>query len=163
MVFYVIISWVNIQKLENLLQFNTSWLASLRTWYYFELCFSFSCSGYDFTLTKKNSILNYYSNVSGKKFTAGNGRGEGNDWRTPLYGPEILENAYSPVRNWKKNFWTNFTTHFTLFGSNFFRVWPKKDSLLHSIFLFMDLNNFHQPTPVIKTLPSHYNFELEKR
>ena len=25
--------WVNGQKYENLLQFNTSWLASLRTWY----------------------------------------------------------------------------------------------------------------------------------
>ena len=28
---------------QNLLQFNTGWLASLRTWYYFRLCFSFSC------------------------------------------------------------------------------------------------------------------------
>ena len=32
---------------ENLLQFNTSWLTSLKTWHFFRLCFSFSCSGYD--------------------------------------------------------------------------------------------------------------------
>ena len=30
---------------------NTSWLASLRRQCYFRLCFSFSCSGYDLTLT----------------------------------------------------------------------------------------------------------------
>ena len=36
-------------KNDNLLQFNTSWLASLRTWHYPRLCFSFSCSGYDLT------------------------------------------------------------------------------------------------------------------
>ena len=29
--------------------------------YYFRLCFSFSCSGYDLTLTKKNNTLNCYS------------------------------------------------------------------------------------------------------
>ena len=34
-------------KIDNFLQFNTSWLASLRKWYYFRLCFSFSCFGYD--------------------------------------------------------------------------------------------------------------------
>ena len=45
---------------ENLLQFNTSWLASLRTWYYFRLCFSFSCSGYDLTLIKKSHTRNCY-------------------------------------------------------------------------------------------------------
>ena len=52
-VFCVITSWVNCWKYENLLQFNTSWLASLRTWLYFRHCFSFSCSGYDFMLIKK--------------------------------------------------------------------------------------------------------------
>ena len=55
------ISWVNDWNNENLLQFNTSWLAFLRTWYYFRLCFSFSCSGYDLTLIKKSHTLNYYS------------------------------------------------------------------------------------------------------
>ena len=38
-VFCVIVSWVNCRKYENLLQFNTSWFAFLRTWYYFRLCF----------------------------------------------------------------------------------------------------------------------------
>ena len=38
------------------LQSNTSWLTSLETWYYFRLCFSFSCSGYDVTLIKKAHI-----------------------------------------------------------------------------------------------------------
>ena len=55
------ISWVNSQKYENLLQFNTSWLISLRSWYYFRLCFSFSCSGHDLTLIKKSQAVNYYS------------------------------------------------------------------------------------------------------
>ena len=40
---------------------NNSWLVSLKTWYYFRLCFSFSCSGYDFTLTNKSHTLNCYS------------------------------------------------------------------------------------------------------
>ena len=40
MVFCVMISWVNGRKCENLLQFKTSGLASLRTWYYFRLNFS---------------------------------------------------------------------------------------------------------------------------
>ena len=31
------------------------------TWDYFRLCFSFSCSGYDFTLIKKSRTLNCYS------------------------------------------------------------------------------------------------------
>ena len=53
-VFCVIISWVNGQKCENLLQFNTSWLASLRTWYYFRLYFSFNRSDFDLTLIKKS-------------------------------------------------------------------------------------------------------------
>ena len=52
--FCVMISWVNGPKCENLLQFNTSWLESPRTWYYFKLCFSFSCSSYDLTLIKKS-------------------------------------------------------------------------------------------------------------
>ena len=37
-VFYVMISWVVGQKYENQLQFNISWLVSLRQWYYFRLC-----------------------------------------------------------------------------------------------------------------------------
>ena len=40
----------------KLLQFNTRSLASLRTWHYSRLCFSFSCSGYGFTLIKKRRI-----------------------------------------------------------------------------------------------------------
>ena len=57
-VFFVIISWVNGQKYENLLQFSASWLASLRTWNYSRLWFSFSCSGYDLTLIKTSLTLN---------------------------------------------------------------------------------------------------------
>ena len=37
-----------------------SWLASLRTWYYYRLCFSFSCSGYGLVLIKESHTLNYY-------------------------------------------------------------------------------------------------------
>ena len=33
--------------------FHTDWFPSLRMWYYFRLCFSFSCSGYKFTVIKK--------------------------------------------------------------------------------------------------------------
>ena len=47
------------EKISSL--FNTSWLASLRTRYYFRLCFSFSCSGYDLTFITKSRTLNYYS------------------------------------------------------------------------------------------------------
>ena len=60
LVLCVMIPWVNDQKYDSLLQFNTSWLASLRTWYYFRLYFSFSCSGCDLTLIKKTHILNCY-------------------------------------------------------------------------------------------------------
>ena len=49
------------QKYENLMQFNTSWLASLATWCYFRLCFTFICSDYGLTLIKKNHTLNCYS------------------------------------------------------------------------------------------------------
>ena len=56
----VMIPWVNGQKYGNLLQFNASRLASLETWYYFRLCFSFSCSGYDLTLIKKSHTRNCY-------------------------------------------------------------------------------------------------------
>ena len=38
-IFCVIVSLVNCRKYENLLQFNTSRLAFLRTWYYFRLFF----------------------------------------------------------------------------------------------------------------------------
>ena len=60
-VFCVMISWVSGWKYENILKFNTSWLTSLRIWYYFRLCFSFSCSGYDLTIIKKSHTLNWYS------------------------------------------------------------------------------------------------------
>ena len=53
-------SWVNSQKYENLLQFDTSWLASLKKWHYFRLCFTFSWSGYDLTLIKTSDPLNCY-------------------------------------------------------------------------------------------------------
>ena len=36
-------------------------LAIYYSMYYFRLCFSFSCSGYDLTLTKKSNTLNCYS------------------------------------------------------------------------------------------------------
>ena len=36
-------------------------LASLRTWYYFRLCLSFSCSSYDLILIKKSHASNFYS------------------------------------------------------------------------------------------------------
>ena len=49
------------QKYEIRLQFNISWLASVRTWYYLRLFFSFSCSGYDLTLIIKSHISNCYS------------------------------------------------------------------------------------------------------
>ena len=55
------VSWVNGRKHENLSKLNTSWLTSIRTWYYFKLCFSFSCSGYDLILIKKSHTLNCYS------------------------------------------------------------------------------------------------------
>ena len=54
------ISWVNGRKYENLLQFYFSWLSALRTWYYFGLCFSFSCFFFDLTLIKKSHTLNCY-------------------------------------------------------------------------------------------------------
>ena len=57
----VMISWVNGRKYENLLQFYFSWLPALRTWYYFRLCFSFSCFVFDLTLIKKSHTLNCYS------------------------------------------------------------------------------------------------------
>ena len=56
----VMISWVNGRKYENLLQFYFSWLSALRTWYYFGLCFSFSCFFFDLTLIKKSHTLNCY-------------------------------------------------------------------------------------------------------
>ena len=48
------------RKYEILLQFNTSSLASLGTWYYLRLFSSFNCSAYDLTLIIKSHILNYY-------------------------------------------------------------------------------------------------------
>ena len=61
LVFCVKKPWVNGRKYDSLSQFNISWLAALRTWYYFGLRFSFSCSGYDLTLIKKSHTLNCYS------------------------------------------------------------------------------------------------------
>ena len=61
LVLCVMIPCVNSQKYDNLLQFNTNWLASLGTWYYFRLCFSFSCSGHGLTWIKKCPTLNCYS------------------------------------------------------------------------------------------------------
>ena len=52
---------VNCQEYDNLLQFNTSWLASPGTKYYFSFCFSFSSSDYDLSLIKKSHTLNCYS------------------------------------------------------------------------------------------------------
>ena len=37
LVFCVMIPWVNSREYDSFLQFNTSWLASLGTWYYFRL------------------------------------------------------------------------------------------------------------------------------
>ena len=54
------ILWANDRKYENLLQFNTSWLASLRTGYCIRLCFNFSCSCFDLTLIKNSHTLNCY-------------------------------------------------------------------------------------------------------
>ena len=63
LVFCVMIPWVNGPKCDNLLQFNTSCLGSLGTWYYFRLCFSFSYSGYDLTLIKMTHKINRYSSL----------------------------------------------------------------------------------------------------
>ena len=59
--FCVMIPWVNGRKYVSFLYFNTSWLPSQRTWYYFRFRFSLSCSGYDLTLIKKSHTLNWYS------------------------------------------------------------------------------------------------------
>ena len=56
-VFTVVISWVSCRKYENLPQFNADWLASLKTWYYFRLCFSSNCSGFDLTVIKPVSHI----------------------------------------------------------------------------------------------------------
>ena len=55
--FCIVISWEDVRKYKNLAQFNTDWLASLRTWYYF----SFSRSGYDLTVIKSRQTWNCYS------------------------------------------------------------------------------------------------------
>ena len=67
MVFCVGISWVNDQKYENIQQFHTDWLASLRRWYYFRLCFSFSCSA----ISHKDywDALYFHQKVLKKRFT----------------------------------------------------------------------------------------------
>ena len=61
LVFFVLTPWVKGRKYDNLLQFNTSWLAPLGTWYYFRFCFSCSSSDYDLTLIKKIHAFHYYS------------------------------------------------------------------------------------------------------
>ena len=48
---------MNSQKYENILHFNTSWLASLRPWYILDFVLS---SGYGLTLVKKSHTLNFY-------------------------------------------------------------------------------------------------------
>ena len=48
-------------KYENLLKLDTSWLASLITWYYFRLSFSFICSDYDLILIQKSHPLKLLS------------------------------------------------------------------------------------------------------
>ena len=58
--FFVMISWVDGWKYENILQYNISFLVFLGTWYYFRLCFSFSYSGYDLALIKESHTLNCY-------------------------------------------------------------------------------------------------------
>ena len=53
----------SLSDMENLLQFNTSWLVSVRTWSYFRLFFSFSYSSYDLEepiLNMKSHTLNWY-------------------------------------------------------------------------------------------------------
>ena len=60
-IYCVMISWVNGRKYENLLQFNNGWLASLRTWYYFILCFSSSWFGYYLTLIRNSHNITCYS------------------------------------------------------------------------------------------------------
>ena len=62
-VFYVLISWENDQKNENIPQFNTVWLASLRARCCFRLSFGLSNSGYGFTVIKKNHILNCHLRI----------------------------------------------------------------------------------------------------
>ena len=47
-------------KYENLLKLDTRWLASLITWYYFRLCFSFICPDYDLILIQESHPLNCY-------------------------------------------------------------------------------------------------------
>ena len=67
-VFYVMMSWRNSRKYENLLQNSTSWLTSLRMWSYFRLCFSFSCSGYDFTVLGSVVLAMTYKNLQTKTY-----------------------------------------------------------------------------------------------
>ena len=49
------------RKYENLPQFNADWLASLKTWYYFRLCFSSNFSGFDVTVIKPKSLILFTS------------------------------------------------------------------------------------------------------
>ena len=51
----------NMNGLKNILQFNTSWLASSGTWYCSRLCFSFSCPGYDLTLITNLTDLTLFT------------------------------------------------------------------------------------------------------
>ena len=48
-IFCVMLSRVNGRRNENPVQFKISLLSSIRTWYYFRLWSSFSCSVYDLT------------------------------------------------------------------------------------------------------------------
>ena len=51
----------NMNGLKNILQFNTSWLASSGTRYCSRLCFSFSCPGYDLTLITNLTDLTLFT------------------------------------------------------------------------------------------------------
>ena len=59
-VFCVLTSWVNCQKYGNFPQYKTDRFASLKTWRFLRLRFSFSGSRYDVTVIKKTHTLNCY-------------------------------------------------------------------------------------------------------
>ena len=50
---YILSKYIQNMKKWKYSDFHTDWFPSLRMWYYFRLCFSFSCSGYKLTVIKK--------------------------------------------------------------------------------------------------------------
>ena len=50
---YILSKHIQNMKKWKYPDFHTDWFPSLRMWYYFRLCFSFSCSGYKLTVIKK--------------------------------------------------------------------------------------------------------------